>query len=150
MRMLLCVLYGVCALSGHIDAGQTHPCDQVPPAEVTIASGAPHKSQFCSLQSDGVEAVLAILNAGTSGELNFVLVPIAVKTPTPNANGYILLETAPFLQVPRGQHTLTLKAYNTNKLTGLTQLGDPSLPFPFGADEDTPRAAAPKVMGIVR
>ena len=130
--------------------GQTHPCDQPPPATVTIASGSPHKAQFCQPQSDNAEAVLGILDAGTPNAANFDLVSVTLKTPTPNVAGLVMFETAAFIQVPKGSHTLTLRAYNKNQATGQSQLGAASDPFPFGAVDETPVPAAPKTKNVVK
>ena len=126
-------------------AAQTHPCDQAAPATVTIVSGAPHKVQFCAKSTDNVEALLGVVDAQP-----FDLVPIVAKTPTPNATGLTLYESGAFVQVPKGQHTLTLRLYNKNQLTGQMQLGDTSPPFGFIAVDDTPPAAAPKLMNVIK
>jgi hypothetical protein len=125
-------------------AAQTHPCDQPPPATVTIASNAPHKVQLCAQQSDAPEALLAVVDSQ-----NYDLLPITERTGA-SATGLVLYETTLFLQVPRGSHTLTLRLYNRNVLTGQLQLGVAAGPFPFVAADDTPPAAAPKFLGIIR
>jgi hypothetical protein len=125
-------------------AAQTHPCDQSAPTTVTILSGAPHKVQMCLPQSANAEAVLAVVDA-----VPFDLVPIVART-GPSATGQVLYESGAFVQVSRGPHTLTLRAYNRNALTGQMQLGDPSLPFDFSAVDDTPVPAAPKILNVIR
>lgn len=124
---------------------QTHPCDQTPVATITILSGAPHKLQFCVLQSDNVEALVGFVDTTA-----FDLVAVTVRTATPNAGGLILMESAPFIQVPKGQHQVYAKAYNRNALTGQLQFGEASLPLPFSAVDDTPMAAAPKLMNVLK
>jgi hypothetical protein len=124
---------------------QTHPCDQAASATVLIQSGAPHKVQFCAKATDNVEALLGLVDSQP-----FDLVPITSKTPTPSATGLTLYESGPFVQVPKGQHTLTLRLYNKNAFTGQLQLGAVSLPFAFSADDDTPPAEAPKILNIIR
>jgi hypothetical protein len=124
---------------------QTHPCDQPPVATITLLSGAPHKLQFCVPQSDNVEAVIGFVDTTA-----FDLVAVTVRTATPNAGGLILLESAPFIQVPKGQHQVYAKAYNRNALTGELQVGAASLPLPFAAVDDTPPAAAPKLMNVIK
>jgi hypothetical protein len=125
-------------------AAQTHPCDQPAPATVTIVSGAPHKVQLCLPQTAAAEAILAVIDATP-----FDLLPITAKT-APSTTGQVLYESGAFLQVAKGSHTLTVRAYNRNQLTGQMQLGDPSPPFSFAAVDDTPVAAAPKVITIIR
>lgn len=125
--------------------GQTHPCDQAAPATVTILSGSPHKAQFCAVASDNVEALLA-----TVDNTPFDLVPVVAKTATPSASGLSLYESSPFIQAPRGQHTLTLRLYNKNQFTGQMQLGAASSPFVFTAVDDTPVPAAPKILNVVK
>lgn len=126
-------------------AAQTHPCDQPPAAQPTIQSGAPYRASFCALQSDKVEAALATVDSTA-----FDLLPLVLKTPTPSVSGKVLYETASFIQVPKGAHTLTIALYNKNTLTGLMQLGPASPPFPFAADDDTPKPAAAEIKGVVK
>jgi hypothetical protein len=125
-------------------AAQTHPCDQAAPTTVTVLSGAPHKVQMCLPQSANAEAVLAVVDA-----VPFDLVPIVART-GPSATGQVLYESGAFVQVSRGQHTLTLRAYNRNALTGQMQLGEASAPFNFTAVDDTPVPAAPKILNVIR
>jgi hypothetical protein len=135
----------LCLLIPTLASAQTHPCDQAPAATVTIVSGAPHKVQFCAKSSDNVEALLGLVDTQP-----FDLVPLVAKTPTPNAAGLTLYESGAFVQVPKGQHTLTLRLYNKNELTGQMQLGEASAPFGFTAVDDTPLPAAPKVLNVVK
>ena len=123
---------------------QTHPCDQPPPASTTIGSGAPHKVQWCSRQSDLIEALVAYVDGAP-----FDLLPVTAKT-APSATGDVLYESPGFLQVSRGSHVLILAVYNRNQLTGALQLGVPSPPFPFVAVDDTPLPTAPAIKGVVR
>lgn len=138
--MMLHSLFLAMALVG----GQTHPCDQAPPTTVTIASGAPYKVQFCS--ADSPEAMVGYVD-GTA----FDMVPVVARTATPSTTGYTLYESNPFIQVVKGQHQLLVRLYNRNALTGQLQLGDAMpAPFAFTAVDDTPKAAAPKIMGIIK
>jgi len=125
-------------------SAQTHPCDQPPPTSTTIGSGAPHKVQWCSRQSDLIEALVVYVD-GTP----FDLLPVTAKT-APSATGDVLYESPGFLQVARGSHVLILAVYNRNQLTGVLQLGVPSLPFPFAAVDDTPLPTAPAIKGVIR
>jgi hypothetical protein len=125
-------------------SAQTHPCDQPPPVSTTIASGAPHKVQFCLPQSDQPEALLARVDTVATD-----LVPVTAKT-GPSVTGLVLYESAVFLQVSRGSHVLTIAAYNRNQLTGQLQLGAASAPFPFDAVDDTPLPTAPAIKGLVK
>ncbi len=154
MRISLgCCLLILLGIAGTVSAaetptasgGQTHPCDQAPAATVTIASGAPHKVQLCAKATDNVEALLALVDATAHD-----LVPLVARTSTPSATGLTLYESTPFVQVPRGQHTLTVRLYNKNELTGQMQLGDASAPFAFAAVDDTPAPAAAKILGVVK
>ena len=134
----------VFALTLRLDARQTHPCDQAAPAQVTIQAGAPHKVQFCSPASDNVEAIVGYVD-GTA----FDMVSITAKT-APNAIGKVLYESAAFIQVPKGAHTLTVRAYNRDGLSGNLQLGAESAPLSFAAADSTPPASAPSIMGVVK
>lgn len=129
----------------NVVSAQTHPCDQPPATNVTILSGAPHKLQFCVPQSDNVEAIIGFVDNAA-----FDLVAVTVKTATPNASGLILLESAPFIQVPKGSHQVYAKAYNKNQLTGQLQVGAASIPLPFAAVDETPTAAAPKLLNVIK
>jgi hypothetical protein len=142
-RAIVVSLFLVTILDYRVNA-QTHPCDQPAPATVTVQSGAPHKVQFCSPAGDGVEAVLATVDAVPTD-----LVPVTAKT-TASATGLVLFETTLFLQVSRGAHTLTIASYNTNAITGALQLGPASSPFAFTAVDDTPLPTAPSLRGVVR
>jgi hypothetical protein len=99
---------------------------------------------MCLPQSANAEAVLAVVDA-----VPFDLVPITART-GPSATGQALYESGAFVQVSRGQHTLTLRAYNRNALTGQMQLGEASAPFNFSAVDDTPVPAAPKILNVIR
>jgi len=124
---------------------QAHPCDQSTPPTITLQSGAPHKVQFCSTLADAPEAMLSTVDATP-----FDLVPVTPKS-QPSATGQVLYESGIFLQVGKGNHTLTLALYNRNALTGQLQLGDATpVPLSFAAVDDTPKAAAPKIIGIVK
>ena len=76
MRVIaaLAVALAVAAMSSSTVAAQTHPCDQPPLANQTIAAGAPHRAQFCAPAAARVEAAvgkvagkLKSLSAGKMG-----------------------------------------------------------------------------------
>jgi hypothetical protein len=137
------VLAAAAALANVRVQAQTHPCDQAIPPNPTIASGAPYKAAFCSQQSDLIEAAVGYLDG-----VPYDLLPVTAKT-GPSSTGKILYETPMFIQVSRGAHLLTVATYNRNTFLGTLQLGAPSAPFPFGAD-DSPVPAPPIVTGISR
>jgi len=124
---------------------QGHPCDAPTPATMTIASGAPHRLQLCAQLTDAPEAMLVTVDGQ-----NFDLVPITPKS-QPSAVGQVVYESGQFLQVPKGNHTLQVALYNRNALTGQMQLGTPMpIPLSFAAVDDTPKAAAPKILNIIK
>lgn len=145
LSLSLCLVVLLSLVGGTPASAQTHPCDQAAPATVTIQSGAPHKVQFCAKASDNVEAILGLVDAQP-----FDLVPIVAKTATPSATGMTLYESAAFVQVPKGQHTLTVRLYNKNEFTGQNQLGAASAPFVFTAADDTPAPAAPNILNVIK
>ncbi len=123
---------------------QSHPCEQAPPATVTIQSGAPHRVTWCSPLADHIEALVAFVD-GTPTEINTV----TAKTQA-SAAGLVLYESPLFLQVAKGAHILRVAAYNRNQFTGQLQLGAQSANFPFDAVEDTPPPTAPAIKGVTR
>ena len=124
---------------------QAHPCDVPQAPDQTIASGAPHRVEFCSLQTDQVEAAVAYVDG-----VAFDLLPVQALS-QPNVGGYVLYITpTPFMQVGRGTHTLQVAAYNRDALTDALQLGARSAPFPFGAVDPTPLPTAPVVKRVLR
>jgi len=140
--MLTFALASIIALASF---AQAHPCEQATPPTITLQSGAPHKVQFCSPVSDAPEAMLATVDATP-----FDLVPVTARS-QPSATGQVLYESGVFLQVAKGNHTLAVALYNRNALTGQLQLGDATpVPLSFAAVDDTPKAAAPKIIGIVK
>jgi hypothetical protein len=144
MPIRLISLVGLLLLASATATAQTHPCDQAQTPLPTIASGAPHRIQFCQLQSDQPEALIVVVDSQP-----FDLLPITAKT-GPSATGKVLYETTLFLQVSKGTHVLTAATYNRNGLTGALQVGANSPPFTFAAVDDTPKPGAPAVMGISR
>lgn len=127
---------------GSLLNAQTHPCDQAAPATVTITSGAPYRVGVCS--RDNPEALLGIVDG-----VNHDLVPVVAKTATPNALGETYYESNVFIQVGKGQHTLSVALYNRDS-SGQLQLGAATAPFGFTAVDSIPPAAAPKIMNIVK
>ena len=141
------ILFAACivALASSTSFAQTHPCDQAPPPQVTISSGAPHRVQFCSPQSDMPEALVAKLNGAQIVDL----VPVVAKT-APSATGKVLYESALFLQVSKGTYTLEIALYNKNSVTGEMQLGLYSSPLSFAVVDETPRPSAPEIKNVVK
>ena len=131
------------AAASSVVSAQGHPCDLAITAQ-TIQSGAPYRLQFCSPVTDNVEAIVGYVDGAA-----FDLVPIVVKT-GPSATGAALYESAPFIQVARGNHVIAAATYNRNGLSGQLQVGTTSAPFSFSAVDDTPRPAAAAIKGVIR
>ena len=125
-------------------SAQTHPCDQAPPPTTTVQSGTPQKVQFCSLQSDNIEAMVGYVDGVAQ-----TLQPVTAKTAA-SSTGKILYETPLFLQVSRGNHVLTVATYNRDSFTGTLQIGALSAPFPFAVVDVTPVPTAPQIKGVTR
>jgi hypothetical protein len=126
-----------------LEAQVVHPCD-VTVGEQTIMSGSPHKVQFCSPQTDRVEALVAYVDG-----VAFDLLAVSAVS-GPNATGWVLYDSPFFLQVQRGAHTIEVAAYNRNELTGALQIGPRSDPFAFAAVEPTPLTVAPRIVRVTR
>jgi hypothetical protein len=133
----------VCAFAG-LEAQTQHPCDVAGPSDPTIMSGSPHKLQFCSPQSDHIEAVVAYVDG-----VAFDLMAVTAVS-GPSASGWVLYDTPHFLQVQRGTHNIEAATYNRRELDSTLQLGPRSSPFAFAAAEPTPLTVAPSIRGVVR
>lgn len=144
MRFISTVVVVLLLLVGELAAQPVHPCDAPMPTNQTIASGAPHKVQFCSLQSEQIEALVAYVDG-----VAFDLLPVTAVG-APSATGYVLYDSPSFLQVLRGAHTIEVAVYNRDALTDALQMGERSAPFAFGAVDPTPRPSAPQVKRVTR
>ncbi len=139
------VVMALVVLAPAIAAGQTHPCDENPPPQATIQSGAPHVVQFCGRQADNPEAMVALLD-GTP----FDLLPIVART-GPSTTGLVLYESGPsFIQVPKGSHTISVALYNRNVSTGQLQVGPFSDPLAFSAADEALPPVAPIKLRILK
>jgi hypothetical protein len=141
MRVLLCALFLLVPVSA---MAQTHPCDQPAPLNPVIQSGAPHKVTFCSPATDNVAAVKVTVDGQAFDSL------AATPITGPSLNGQVQYETPAFLQVSRGDHSLTAATYNRDQFTGQLRLGPTSAPFGFAAVDSTPLTTAPRIMGVSR
>jgi hypothetical protein len=147
-RQLL-TLCAVLVCSSATAYAQTHPCDTPAPTSTSIPQNVPHKIQFCSPQTDNVEAAVAYVD-GVASALQPVTA-VGAKSPT---SGLVLYETALFLSVAnRGNHTLQLSTFNRDA-TGVSQEGAKSSPFVFAVNAEFPLSlsltsdkASPQVKG---
>lgn len=122
---------------------QTHPCDQPPPPQSSISSGAPYRVQFCQPQADQVQAVIAFVD-GVAHDL----LPVTAKT-GPSSTGKVLYETGQFFQVAKGTHSMILASYNRDA-SGALQLGAATAPFTFAAVDAVPLPSVPAIIGILK
>lgn len=132
MRRLL-FLFLLCLLLASAASAQTHPCDTAPPASQSITVNVPHKAQFCSPETDKVEAAIAYVDGVASA-----LMPVTAVGVKSTVSGKVLYETPLFLTSSnRGNHTLTVAAYNRDA-AGVSQAGPQSPPFAFAVVDEFP------------
>jgi hypothetical protein len=145
MTQRIVVLMLGLVLSGAVVQSQsTHPCDQVAPTTLTVQSSGTYKVQFCAKPSDQPEAFTVYTNTVASDLRPLTLVVAA------NALGNALYEGPQELRFPRGTYQVELSLWNRQYAGGPTQEGAKSAPLSLTGVDDTPPAAAPVIMGIIR
>lgn len=139
-RHLLVVLF---VLASTLPAfAQSHPCDQPAATSAKVATTTVVKAEFCSPQSDFVDAV-TVYTGTTATNLS----TLEQVTPTPNSAGLVQYRIT-LGTYAAGTYEVQVSAWNKSGVNGAAQEGPKSSPFALTVVTPNPAPVAPKIVRV--